>query len=140
MKSSKAENARGSITLRQKLCGKLFSYSLQDHSVSDPPTVFMFASTFRWFQKYQVQFTNAFIYIDSFDNYLLAKEKKSKSNDTLFVVFRLEGAETFLYFKENVGGTTSCFSFSRCILYLSLFHSILNKHIMLCFCKLSRRR
>ncbi|XP_067034079.1 bridge-like lipid transfer protein family member 2 isoform X1 [Acropora muricata] len=31
----------------------------RDHSVSDPPTVFMFASTFRWFQKYQaVVFSN----------------------------------------------------------------------------------
>ncbi|XP_015752770.1 PREDICTED: protein KIAA0100-like [Acropora digitifera] len=59
MKSSKAENARGPITLRQNLCGKLFSCSLQDYSVSDPPTVFMFASTFRWFQKYQaVVFSN----------------------------------------------------------------------------------
>lgn len=51
--------------------------------------------------------TDAFIYIDSFDNYLLAKEKKSKSNDTVVVVFRLEGADTFLYFKGNVIGTTA---------------------------------
>ena len=27
----------------------------QDHFVSDPPQVFMFASTFRWFQNYRVR-------------------------------------------------------------------------------------
>ena len=52
------------------------------------------------FRNTRYNFTNAFIYIDSFDNCLVAKEKKSKSNDTLVVVVRLEGADIFLYFKE----------------------------------------
>ena len=47
------------------------------------------------FRNTRYNFTNAFIYIDSFDNCLVAKEKKSKSNDTLVVVVRLQGADIF---------------------------------------------
>ena len=53
------------------------------------------------FRNTRYNFTNAFMYIDSFDNCLVAKEKKAKSNDTLVVVVRLEGADIFFIFQGN---------------------------------------